>query len=147
GLRMDNEATFTIDPKWITKVLAWADHHYPYFSYFCSHEVPYPHGGFEQVFFAGKESYSLDQIKYLPLDSEKVGLLSYDLKNQFEHLKSSNSALIDSPDSVFFVPTLKIRFSPREAIISHPSPHDIFTQINAFEYSQQTLESLDIIPL
>ena len=144
---MDKEAIFTIDPEWIPKLLAWADQQYPYWAYFNSHDVPYPHGGFEQVFFAGNKSYTLEQIQNLPVQSEKVGLLGYDLKNQYERLSSNNSALVDSPDSVFFIPTLKIKFFPQEAEIFHPFPQGIFDQVNAFDYSPAAPESLDINPL
>ena len=144
---MNKLATFIINPEWISKLLAWADHQYPYLAYFNSHDVPYPHAGFEQVFFAGNKSYTLEQIQNLPVQSEKVGLLGYDLKNRFEQLNSNNFILVDSPDSLFFSPTLKIKFARQKAEISHPYPQDIFDQVSAFEYSPEAPENLHINPL
>lgn len=118
--------------------MAWAERNYPYMAYFDPNGIPYPHGGFEHLLFAGEKPLSLIQVNTLPTDQEKVGILSYDLKNQFEKLKSSNPALVDCPDAVFFSPTLKIKFKSDKAEIFHSQADEIFAKIKAFRQSQFT---------
>ena len=145
---MNKGTIYTIDHLWIAKLLAWADQHFPYVAYFSPQAVPYPFGGFEQLFFAGYEACSFEQLEDLPPASEKIGLLAYDLKNQFEQLSSHNPPLLDTPDSVFFTPYLKIKISSDVVEIFHPVPQEFFSQINAFHHPVEDMASkIAITPL
>src|SRR5690554_1966843 len=126
------EKTFPIGPEWINKLLNWSDGLYPYIAYFDPHSIAYPYDGFAHLFFAGEKSISLEHLKDVPENLEKVGILSYDLKNHFESLYSKNTALVNCDDSVFFIPTLKIKLTPDQAIISNDRPDEIFEQISAY---------------
>ena len=146
---MDKGTTFSIDQEWVPKLLAWASHHFPYLAYFDPQAVPYPHGGFEQLFFAGNEACSLEHFEDLPSGSERIGLLAYDLKNRFEQLSSHNAAIVDTPESVFFIPCLKIKVSANAAEFFHRHPQEIFSQINAFDPPAESTLTTEagIIPL
>ncbi|HLW19353.1 MAG TPA: anthranilate synthase component I family protein [Cyclobacteriaceae bacterium] len=126
------EKTFPIGPEWINKLLNWSDGLYPYIAYFDPHSIAYPYDGFAHLFFAGEKSISLEHLKDVPENLEKVGILSYDLKNHYESLYSKNTALVNCDDSVFFIPTLKIKLTPDQAIISNDRPDEIFEQISAY---------------
>ena len=129
---MNKGTKYTIDKSWIPKLLAWADDHFPYMAYFSPQAISYPFGGFEQTFFAGHEACSFEQLEDFPSGSETIGLLAYDLKNQFERLNSYNRVLVDTPDSVFFYPSLKIIVSDNSAEIFHLHSQNILSQIDAF---------------
>lgn len=144
---MEKGEIFPIDADWIPKLLAWADRRFLCMAYFNPNAIPYPHGGFEQLFFAGDSTFSLDQLKELPDGSEKIGVLAYDLKNQFERLQSNNPHLINSPDSIFFVPSVKIKFTPARAEIFHPSPKVIFDEVNAYALPDQLSQNIKISAL
>lgn len=144
---MGKRATFPVNTEWIPKLLAWANVNFPYLAYFCPNSVIYPHEGFEQVFFGGEKSFTLEQLQELPEDSEKIGILAYDLKNHFERLQSDNPHLVDSPESVFFIPSLKITFTSNQAEISHSSPEVIFNQINSLEVPFEQIEQVEITQL
>ncbi len=130
---MENSYSFTIDPNWVKNSLAWAEQTFPYVAYFDPNSLAYPYDGFEQTLFAGKDSFHLDQLKSRPPHEEKVGVLSYDLKNQFEKLQSKNPSLIDCPDSMFFTPILKIKFKNNKAEIYHSRAVEICEKINSFQ--------------
>lgn len=145
---MNKGTKYTIDKNWIPKLLAWADYHFPYMAYFSPQAVPYPFGGFEQIFFAGYEACSFEQLEDVPSGSEKIGLLAYDLKNQFERLSSYNRVLVDTPDSVFFNPSLKILVSDNSAEIFHLHSQNIFSQIDAFHIPvEEVAPNVDITAL
>jgi para-aminobenzoate synthetase component 1 len=144
---MGKRATFPVNTEWIPKLLAWANVHFPYLAHFSPNSVTYPYEGFEQVFFAGEKSFALEQLKELPEDSEKIGILAYDLKNHFERLQSNNPHLVDSPESVFFLPSLKITFTSNQVEIFHSSPEAIFNQINSVEAHSEPMGQVEITPL
>lgn len=141
---MEAGKTFPLDALWIKKLLAWADHSYPYMAYFDPNAIPYPHDGFEQIFFAGEKSYSLDQLQGIPDNQEKIGILGYELKNHFERLQSDNPGIIDCPESLFFLPSLKIKFSASYAEIFHASPSIIFDTICNFNLCDSRPTSVEI---
>lgn len=128
---------YPIDHHWIKKLMAWAEGNYPYLAYFSPNSISYPYGGFDQVLFAGEESFSLIELEDLPDHLEKVGILSYDLKNSYESLQSNNKALVDCPDAIFFIPSLKIKFHNNQATISHPQAQKILETVNAFQLSPE----------
>ncbi|MEX2593241.1 MAG: anthranilate synthase component I family protein [Anditalea sp.] len=124
--------SFPIDLHWIKRLLAWADNKFPYMAYFNPNSIPFPYNGFEQIFFSGEESFPLAEIKEFPDKEVKVGILGYDLKNQFERLQSNNPSLVNCPDSLFFIPTLKVKFKDGKAEIFHSRALEIFEEIQGF---------------
>ena len=129
--KMKKETIFRLDSEWIVKLLAWAEQEFSYFAYFNPNGIAYPHDGFEHLFFAGDKPLSFSEIDHNDYD-EKVGILGYDLKNQFERLQSTNPALMSSPDSLFFAPRFKIKFKNNKAEILHPNPEKIFNAIQSY---------------
>lgn len=78
---------------------------------------------------------------------DRVGILSYELKNRFERLQSTNEAIIDCPHSVFFLPTLKMLHSDKNVQIFHEQPERIFAEIDAFKVPFLTTKIDSIRPL
>ena len=140
---MKKETIFRFDSEWIAKLLAWADKEFPCFAYFNPNDIAYPYNGFEHLFFAGDKPFSFSEVDPNDRD-EQVGILGYDLKNQFERLQSTNPALISTPDSLFFVPGLKIKFKNNKVEILHPNPEKIFNAIQSFRPKTQPTPSLTL---
>ncbi|WP_143961649.1 aminodeoxychorismate synthase component I [Litoribacter populi] len=114
------------DTKDFVKILDWACTKYPFSAYFTSNDIPYPHGGFKQVLFAGTTTIPFEEIK----DNEDlVGILSYDLKNRFEKLQSHNPTILSHPESLFFRPELKIEFDKESLTIHGEDPENVWEQI------------------
>lgn len=119
---------FIIDPGWIQKLLYWADHNFLFVAYFSPNDVPYPYDGFKHQLFAANEDISISQANELA-NTEKVGIISYDQKNAYENLRSANPVLIDCPDTLFFVPEIKIVIEGSQVTISHSNAKRIFDEI------------------
>jgi len=126
---IENKLTVNTTSDWVAKMLEWANHNFAYFGYFTSHEIDYPSGGFEHVFYAGSKAVSLENINQLPDNKPKVGILGYDQKNKYEKLSSNNSEAISCPDSLFFSPDLTIYFNKEEVTIQCLDPIDSYTNI------------------
>lgn len=120
----------TISKEWVTQLLKWADIKYPYVAYFNPNDQPYPEGGFKHLLFAGETAVSLDNIESLPSGYPKAGIISYDQKNRYEKLSSSNPSFFPSPDSLFFTPTLSVEIQGNEAILKHPHPEKIYQAVS-----------------
>ncbi|MFN3800098.1 anthranilate synthase component I family protein [Belliella pelovolcani] len=129
---------------WVEKLLHWASLHYPYFAFFENHQVNYPYGGFKKSFFAGSSCFTLDQASEYYRKSEMVGILSYDFKNQIEKLSSDNRALVDLPDTLFFLPDVKVLFHENSIDIESNEPENIFWQIVAFQCTAQINPSIKV---
>ncbi len=115
------------DEQWLKKLLLWANQQYPFVSYFDPCGYSYPHDGFKRVLLAGSTSLSWQEVHQFP--GEKAGILGYDLKNQFEKLSSQNPVWVDCPETLFFVPELKIDFEGNGITIHHHSPLKILKSI------------------
>tara|TARA_R110001592_G_scaffold96331_2_gene276640 strand:+ start:20450 stop:21721 length:1272 start_codon:yes stop_codon:yes gene_type:complete len=126
---MESKLTVIKTSDWIPKMLEWANLNFAYFGYFTSHEIDYPSGGFEHVFYAGSHAVSLEKINQLPNNKPKIGILGYDQKNKYEKLSSNNSEIIKCPDSLFFSPDLTISFNQEELTIQSKAPKDCYKQI------------------
>ncbi|MBS9524672.1 aminodeoxychorismate synthase component I [Litoribacter ruber] len=122
------------NPKDFVKILTWACDKHPYSAFFTNNNIPYPHDGFKKVLFAGDESVSFDEIRE---NADLVGILSYDLKNSFEQLKSENPAILKHPISLFFRPSLKIEFTEGSIMIHAAHPEQIWAQIKNFTQEQK----------
>lgn len=143
---MDNQHIFPVDLNWLKKAVHWAEQQFPYVAYFDHNSLPYPHKGFENILFAGIEAFTLEQLNSGPPHQDTVGILSYDLKNQFEKLQSQHTPYIDCPDSLFFNPTLKIIFQNQHAEIVHPEAHSIYKKINASTEAFTPAQGISISP-
>lgn len=124
-----NKHTFQRTSDWVPKMLAWVDQKFTYFAYFTSQEIDYPSGGFDHVLYAGTEAVSLENLDQLPSGKPKVGIISYDQKNQYEKLSSRNSEWINCPDSLFFSPNLTIHIGNTKITIEGILPDQILAEI------------------
>ncbi|EPR70497.1 chorismate-binding protein [Cyclobacterium qasimii] len=125
----ESKLTVNKTSDWIPKMLEWANLNFAYFGYFTSHDIDYPSGGFEHVFYAGSQAVSLENINQLPNNKPKIGIVSYDQKNKYEKLTSNNNEIINCPDSLFFSPDLTISFNQEELTIQSSAPNDCYKQI------------------
>jgi para-aminobenzoate synthetase component 1 len=118
----ESKLTVNLTPEWVAKMLEWANLNFDYFGYFTSHEIEYPYGGFDHVFYAGSSAVSIENIDQLPANKPKVGILGYDQKNKYENLNSNNQAWVSCPESLFFSPELTIYLSKNEVTIQGADP-------------------------
>lgn len=119
---------FIIEHGWIQKLLRWADHNFLFVAYFNPNDITYPYDGFKHQLFAANEEISFSQANELT-NSERVGIISYDQKNAYENLRSTNPNLIDCPDTLFFVPEIKIVIEGKQVTIFHSHAKRIFDEI------------------
>lgn len=132
--------------KWLKKLLFWAEENYPVFAFFDDNQVCYPQNGFRKTFFAAKELFPIEQAFEFYGKNELVGILSYDYKNKVEKLSSENQAIVDLPESVFFIPELSIHFEANEIRIESSHPDKIFEEIDQFEINHQLNPPVEIQP-
>lgn len=125
----ESKLTIQRTSDWVPKMLAWVDQKFTYFGYFTSQEIDYPSGGFNHVLYAGSKAVSLENLDQLPSGKPKVGIVSYDQKNNYEKLSSKNSEWINCPDSLFFSPKLTILIGKTEITIEGSSPDRILAEI------------------
>jgi para-aminobenzoate synthetase component 1 len=139
---------FIIDPGWIQKLLYWADNNFLFVAYFNPNDVTYPYDGFKHQLFAANKDISISQANELA-NTEKVGIISYDQKNAYENLRSTNPVLIDCPDTLFFVPELKIVIEGSQVTISHSDAKRIFDEIQRTSLSNilPVVLKLTVVPL
>lgn len=121
--------TLPIGPSWVQQMLVWGAIHFRFYGYFHANGIDYPQGAFEQVFYGGNQAVSLENLADLPADRPKIGILSYDQKNNYERLNSRNIPWIDCPDSRFFSPEVTIRFTADSAEITGKDPERIAAAI------------------
>ncbi|MBK0402955.1 anthranilate synthase component I family protein [Adhaeribacter sp. BT258] len=107
------------------KALHWAEK-FAQLAYFDGNNIPYLYNGFENLL-------AISDAKTVGFSGEKVfaaleristsgkfwcGLLSYDLKNQVENLKSQHEDFIGFPEAHFFEPEIQLTFSEKTVGIS-----------------------------
>ncbi|AFL85958.1 anthranilate/para-aminobenzoate synthase component I [Belliella baltica DSM 15883] len=131
---------------WLQKLLYWADTNYPYFAFFDDHQVEYPQEGFQKSFYAAKKSIPLERAFELYRKDELVGILSYDYKNKIEKLSSQNQTIITLPESVFFIPELKIQFEVNKISIESSNPEKVFEEVTQVEIYQKPNPFVEIQP-
>jgi len=119
---------YPIESGWIQKLLYWADRNYPFVAYFNPNDISYPYDGFQHQLFAANRSISFSEASSLT-HSQRVGIISYDQKNAYENLNSSNPALIDCPDSLFFVPEIKVAIHDNQVTIFHQQAQRIYEEV------------------
>jgi para-aminobenzoate synthetase component 1 len=116
-------------PDWKCHLLHWFDDHYPYFSFFQDNAIEYPHGGFPNIILASSQALDLAEADRFYGKNELVGIVSYDYKNKVEKLHSDNPPLIDCPESLFFIPEIRIEFSEDSFTVFHPEGNRIGEEI------------------
>ncbi|MCH7415512.1 anthranilate synthase component I family protein [Belliella sp. R4-6] len=130
---------------WIKKLLIWGDSNYPVFAFFDSNNVDYPQDAFRKSFFASQKSFDIEMAFGMYHTHDLVGVLSYDFKNKVEKLNSENVAIIDLPESVFFIPELKIYFEDDSIHINAENPNYVFDSINSIVINIETNKKVDVI--
>lgn len=133
--------------EFIRSLLCWADVQYPYVGFFDHNEIKYPHGGFKRVLLAAHQAFDLEGANQLYGQKEIAAILSYDFKNKTEKLQSNNLALIDCPESIFFIPEVRIEILTDKVRISHNDPQRIFDEISVFKAEFQNNTSMEITAL
>ncbi|MCH7397136.1 anthranilate synthase component I family protein [Belliella sp. DSM 107340] len=130
---------------WLKKLLFWGDSYYPVFAFFDDNKVDYPQKAFKKSFFASQKSFDIEKAFGLYNTHDLVGVLSYDYKNKVEKLNSENVAIIDLPESVFFIPELKIYFDIDSIQIEAENPDYIFDSINSIVINFETNRKVEVI--
>ncbi|ERM81634.1 hypothetical protein P872_19970 [Rhodonellum psychrophilum GCM71 = DSM 17998] len=133
---MSGKNTFPLpnDPIWISKLLNWANHHYPFFAYFTDNGIPYPHQGFKHQFYAAKSAFPLKEATAIYGKQKMVGIIGYDYKNVVEKLTSDHPAPVDCPESVFFLPELEILIEENQISVIHEHADQLLSEILAFAH-------------
>jgi para-aminobenzoate synthetase component 1 len=134
-------------PDWKIHLLAWFDMKYAYFSFFQDNGIAYPHGGFPNTILAGSQSMELDQADRFYGQREMVGIVSYDFKNKVEKLSSGNQQLIDCPESLFFIPEIRIEFDAKYFNVFHPDGNRIGEEILHLFYPIVSNPKVEVSPL
>jgi para-aminobenzoate synthetase component I len=141
------EFQFSSNHQFIRYLLCWADYHYSFVGFFDHNEIKYPYGGFQRVLMAAHQAFDLEIANQWFGKKEMAAILSYDYKNNIEKLKSNNRSLLDCPESIFFIPEIKIEILVDQVIIHHPDPQRIFEEIRAFNQNAVKNPSLEITAL
>jgi para-aminobenzoate synthetase component I len=146
---MSNMKEFQLpeNTEFVRSLLSWADNRYPYVGFFDHNDISYPHGGFQRLLLASHQAFDLEVASQLYGQKEMAAILSYDYKNKIEKLQSNNLALIDCPESIFFIPEVKIEIVKDKVIISHIDPQKIFDEISAFKAESPKNPPLEISAL
>ncbi|MCH6200678.1 anthranilate synthase component I family protein [Aquiflexum sp. LQ15W] len=128
---MSEKFVFSIPehPDWKCHLLQWFDKQYSYFSFFQNNGIAYPHDGFSNVIFAANQCLDLAEADRFYGKNELVGIVSYDYKNKVEKLRSNNSVLIDCPESLFFIPEIRIEIGKKNFTVFHPEGKKIGEEI------------------
>ncbi|MCH6232951.1 anthranilate synthase component I family protein [Cognataquiflexum rubidum] len=128
---MSEKFVFSIPdhPDWKSHLLQWFDNQYPYFSFFHNNGIIYPHDGFPNVIFAAHQCLDLAEADRFYGKNELVGIVSYDYKNKVEKLRSNNSIPVDCPESLFFIPEIRMEFSEESFVVFHPEGKRIGEEI------------------
>lgn len=108
------------------KALAWADT-FPLAAYYNPNNISYPYKGFEHflavssgspISFSKTETFEALREELYSGAGYLCGYVGYDLKNQIEHLQSSNANKLNFPDILFFRPAILINFNNNSVTIS-----------------------------
>jgi len=103
------------------KALHWADQ-FRLVAFYENNQIPFKYNGFENILAVSKEQINIadsaDAFTQLKTAVESQGenilctLLSYDLKNQIERLKSQHPDFLQFPLIRFFQPEIYLHFQP-----------------------------------
>jgi para-aminobenzoate synthetase component 1 len=133
------------------QALAWACQ-FDHLHLFSDNGYSYPFGGFANRLFAGcaqvcpiepGNTFAAVQQFHDKHKDWLVGYLSYDLKNEIEHLQSKNPDHLQFPGAYFYIPQHLIHFEATQVLIeTTDTPEEIYRQITA-----QVVPGAIIIPL
>jgi len=124
---------YAVNETWIKKLLYWADLNYNFLAYLNPNGISYPYDGFKHQLFAAQRSFPLSEASSIS-DRLHVGIISYDQKNAYEKLSSTNKASVECPDTLFFIPELSVYFEGDMAIIVHPNAATLFDEVERMEF-------------
>ncbi|SMD44387.1 para-aminobenzoate synthetase component 1 [Aquiflexum balticum DSM 16537] len=141
------EFQFSSNHQFLRSLLCWADHHYTYTGFFDHNDIEYPYGGFQRVLMAAHQGFDLEIANQWFGKKEMAAILSYDYKNNIEKLKSNNRSLVDCPESIFFIPEIKIEILVDHVRIYHADPQSIFDEICALNQNHLKNPSIEISAL
>ncbi|WP_373520440.1 anthranilate synthase component I family protein [Aquiflexum sp.] len=133
--------------QFVRQLICWADLHYTYVGFFDHNDIKYPYGGFQRILLAAHQAFDLEVANQWFGKKEMAAMLSYDYKNKIEKLQSNNPPPLNCPDSIFFIPEIKIEILVDQVIIHHPDPQRIFDEICDFKLDSFKNSSLEINPL
>ncbi|WP_228780067.1 anthranilate synthase component I family protein [Aquiflexum lacus] len=133
--------------QFVQQLLYWADLHYPYVSIFDHNDIKYPYGGFQRILLAAQQAFDLEVANQWLGEKEMAAILSYDYKNKVEKLQSNNRSPLDCPESIFFIPEVKIEILVDQVKIHHPDAQRIFDEIISFNQNPIKNPSLEISAL
>lgn len=124
------------------KALRWAES-FNQVAYYTSNEIPYLYQGFENLLAVSSQPPEIispkNAFKFLEEISNSnrfwSGMLSYDLKNQIEHLSSNHPDLVGFPAIHFFEPEIYLTFEGEKTTVfsRNNSPEIVLKEILAFE--------------
>ncbi|MFT5165052.1 MAG: para-aminobenzoate synthetase component 1 [Saprospiraceae bacterium] len=102
---------------------------------FKTHDTLIGVGSESQLFKSNNDAFEDLKNFYEKKKDWLFGFLSYDLKNEVEHLSSENHDQLDFPEMHFFQPTTVIEIKSREVKIhaTDVSPYAVFQKIQNFE--------------
>lgn len=141
------EFQLSLNHQFVRKLICWADYHFPYVGFFDHNDIDYPNAGFQRLFMAAHQAFDLEVANQWFGKKEMAAMLSYDYKNKIEKLQSNNPSLLDCPESIFFIPEIKIEILDDQVKIHHPDAQRIFDEISAFNQNPIKNPSLEIFPL
>jgi para-aminobenzoate synthetase component I len=134
-------------PDWKIHLLQWFDNRYSYFSFYQNNGIEYPYAGFPNVILAANQAMELSEADRQYCKNELVGIVSYDYKNKVEKLTSDNPVLIDCPESLFFVPEIKVEFGHESFTVFHPEGKRIGDEIMASIHAITPNHKVKVSPL
>lgn len=125
------EFHYSSNKEFIRSLLYWADNYYSFLGFFDHNGIKYPYGGFQRVFMAANQAFDLEVANQLFGKNDMAAILSYDYKNNIEKLKSNNRSILNCPESIFFVPEIRIEILADSLKIHHTDPERVFDEICA----------------
>ena len=134
-------------PDWKSHLLQWLDLRCAYFSFFQNHDISYPHGGLPNLILAGNRKMDLEEANQYYGKNELVGIVSYDYKNKVEKLSSNNPMLLPCPESVFFIPDIKIALGTESITVFHIEAKKTAAEIMESFHIHQPNSKVKVNPL
>lgn len=137
--------TYSIpEPDWIQKLCVWADSNFPYFAFQNGNSFEYPYNAFETRFLAGSRLLNPKEIFETREEIIKVGIISYDFKNQLEHLYSRNKAFIELPDLCFFEASLILTFQDGQIFSNQALPATFWEEVAQIDLSDTSTTTCEL---
>jgi para-aminobenzoate synthetase component I len=121
---------FNIDDHFKTKAIYWASKQHIAIA-LNNNTQNYPLGGFPNcIGVVNKNDKIITEISDIQPNTDYMGWVGYDFKNQLEELTSKNSIITNFPNFLFFEPTIKLSFNENSVTITSSKPNYIYQEIN-----------------